>query len=237
MLPRPVAVAIAAVVAAGCRSSTAPGPGPGSGSGSYHGRRIAETCSYLGSDWLERPDREAREEPERVLDLLGVGAGMTVADVGAGTGYFTVRIARRVGATGAVIATDVQPEMVTMLEERVASEQLGNVRVIKGDEHAANLPAACCELVLLVDVYHELSDPAGVMAGVRGALRDGGRLALVEYRGEDPDVPIKPEHKMTLVQIRAELEPMGFAFVESLEPLRDQRIVIFVVQGAGPQNP
>jgi predicted methyltransferase len=221
-------VVIAAVVvsAGGCTSS------PPAGAPNYRGRPIADTCSFRGADWLERPDREAREQPERVLDLLGVTAGMTVADVGAGTGYFTVRIAKRVGPDGAVIATDVQPEMVTMLEDRVAKDQLANVRVVRAGEHAANLPAACCDLVLMVDVYHELADPPGVMAGVRAALRAGGRLALVEYRGEDPDVPIKPEHKMTLARIRDELEPLGFAFVDSLEQLPDQRIVVFIPQDA-----
>ncbi len=193
----------------------------------YEGRRIAGTCSYLGADWLDRPERAQREQPEKVLDLLGITRGMTVADVGAGTGYFTVRLARRVGANGSVLATEVQREMLAMLDARLVREKLDNVRLIPATEHQARLPERCCDLVLLVDVYHELSDPAGIMAGIRRALRDHGRLVLVEYRGEDPKVPIKPEHKMTLAQIRKELEPLGFAFVKSLEDLPDQRIVIF----------
>ena len=219
-------VAIAAVLLVACGSpATTPPPAPGQPS--YLGRPIAAPCSHLGADWLERPEREAREQPERVLDLLRVGAGMVVADVGAGTGYFTVRIARRVGAKGQVLATDIQPEMLRRIDARLSSEGIHNVTLIRAGEHTANLPARCCDLVLLVDVYHELADPPGVMAGVRRALRPRGRLALVEYRGEDRDLPIKPEHKMTLARIREELVPMGFAFETALEELPDQRIVIF----------
>lgn len=235
-----VATALASlVIGYGC----SPGPRPPAGApppardgATYEGRRIADTCSYLGAAWLERPEREAREQPEKVLDLLGVGAGTTVADVGAGTGYFTVRLARRVGADGLVIATDVQPEMLRIIDARVSEQGLTNVQLVRGSSHAAELPARCCDLVLLVDVYHELVDPPAVMAGVRRALRPTGRLALVEYRGEDPDVPVKAEHAMTLATIRHELEPMGFAFVAAFEELPDQRIVVFTRDDA-PRAP
>jgi SAM-dependent methyltransferase len=194
------------------------------GDGTYEGRPIAPTCSYLGADWLDRPDRAEREQPDRVLDALQLDRSSAVADVGAGTGYFTVRLARRVAK---VHATEVQPEMLHLLAERIARERLTNVELHLATPHDAALPASCCALVLLVDVYHELSDPAAVMAGIRRALTERGRLVLVEYRGEDPDVPIRPEHKMTLPQIQRELSRLGFAFVESLEFLPDQRIVIF----------
>ena len=224
------AIALVALLACGSQGAPKPQPqgddpveGP-----RYEGRRIAATCSYLGADWLDRPDREAREQPEKVLDLLRIGSGMTVADVGAGTGYFTVRMARRVGTRGEVLATELQPEMLRLLDANVSREGLRNVRLIRAEEHRANLPERCCDLVLLVDVYHELTDPPGVMAGIRRALREKGRLALVEYRGEDPDVPIKPEHKMTLKKLRAELEPLGFRFVAAHEDLPDQRVVEFV---------
>jgi ubiquinone/menaquinone biosynthesis C-methylase UbiE len=227
----------ALAVATACSSST-PQPSvdkkPGDDRKLYEGRPIAETCSYLGADWLDRADREAREQPERVLDMLAIRPGMTVADVGAGTGFFTVRISKRVGAKGEVIATELQPEMLRLLDHRVSSERITNVRLIRGTEHKSNLPERCCDLVLMVDVYHELSDPPGVMAGVRRALKPNGRLALVEYKGEDPDIPIKPEHKMTLAQIKKELEPLGFAFVESREELPDQRVVIFTRDDAPP---
>jgi len=205
--------------------------------GTYQGRTIAPACSHLGADWLERPDREAREQPERVLDLLNVKRGATVADVGAGTGYFTVRLARRVGPDGRVLATDLQPEMLRRIDARLGAEKLTNVQLIRATAHTAELPERCCDLILLVDVYHELADPPGVMAGIRRALRDAGRLVLVEYRGEDPNVPIKPEHKMTLAQLKRELEPLGFAFVESLEALADQRIVIFTRDDVIPAGP
>jgi SAM-dependent methyltransferase len=192
--------------------------------GTFRGRPIAATCSHLGAGWLERPDREQREQPERVLDALRLDPRDTVADVGAGTGYFTVRLARRVAR---VLATDVQPEMLEMLADRVATLGLTNVELHRATERDAALPAGCCDLVLLVDVYHELSDPPAVMAGVRRALTGRGRLVLVEYRGEDPAVAILPEHKMTLARIQQELGALGFRFVESLEFLPDQRIVIF----------
>jgi len=192
--------------------------------GSYQGRPIAATCSYLGADWLDRPDRAEREQPERVLDALHLEPHSTVADVGAGTGYFTLRLARRVAR---VLATDLQPEMLERLAASAARDHLANISTIHAGEHDAGLPVGCCDLILLVDVYHELSDPPAVMAGLRRALADHGRLVLIEYRGEDPAVPIRAEHKMTLPQITTELGALGFQFVESLEFLPDQRIVIF----------
>jgi SAM-dependent methyltransferase len=218
--------AIVALALVACGTSSKPQPRPTEGT--YEGRRIAQTCSYLGADWLDRPDRAEREQPERVLDLLRVAPGMTVADVGAGTGYFTVRLAHRVAPGGSVYATELQPEMLRLLDARVSKEGVRNVQLVAATEDDAKLPDRCCDLVLLVDVYHELTDPPAVMAGIRRALKPSGRLALVEYRGEDPNVPIKPEHKMTLAQIRKELEALGFAFSVSHEQLPDQRVVEFV---------
>jgi len=179
--------------------------------------------SYLGADWLDRPDRDAREQPDRVLDSLKLTPQMTVADVGAGTGYFTLRLAKRVAH---VIATDVQSQMLERLRARLGGAT--NVELIRAGDHDAALPARCCDLVLMVDVYHELSDPPVIIAGIKRALKPGGRLVLVEYRGEDPAVAIKPEHKMTLAQLKLELGGLGFRFVESNEMLPDQRIVTFV---------
>jgi ubiquinone/menaquinone biosynthesis C-methylase UbiE len=211
---------LALIVLVACGSTAA----PHTDDGTYQGRPIAQTCSYLGADWLDRPDRDAREQPERVLDALHLDAKMTVADVGAGTGYFTVRLAKRVAK---VYATDLQPEMLDLLRTRLARDKLANVELVLATDHDAKLPERSIDLALLVDVYHELADPAGVMAGIRRALKPGGRLVLVEYRGEDPSVPIKPEHKMTLAQIQKELGALGFRFVESFEFLPDQRVVIF----------
>jgi ubiquinone/menaquinone biosynthesis C-methylase UbiE len=222
------ALALALIVAA-CRSN-APQPQPAPGSAAepsartYEGRPIAQTMSYLGADWLDRPDRAEREQPDRVLDALKLAPDSTAADVGAGTGYFTVRLARRVKA---VHATDLQPELLRMLDVRLGKERIANVTLHRATDHDSGLPPGCCDLVMLVDVYHELSDPAGVMVTIRRALKPSGRLVLVEYRGEDPAVAIKPEHKMTLVQIKKELSELGFHFVDSLEMLPDQRVVIF----------
>ena len=232
-------VAVAAIATCG-RSSSSPSPTPTPSPGEaasggrprYEGRPIADLCT--GAAWLDRSGRDAREQPERVLDALKLSAGMTAADVGAGTGYFTVRLARRVGKTGHVYATEISPEMLRLVDARVSREKLPNVQLALATATDAKLPARCCDLVLLVDVYHELSDPPAVMAGLRRALKEAGRLVLVEYRGEDARLAIKPEHKMTLAKIRSELEPMGFAFVESLEFLPDQRIVIFTRDDAVP---
>lgn len=180
--------------------------------------------SYLGADWLDRPDRADREQPDRVLDALKLAPDSVAADVGAGTGYFTIRLAKRVKT---VHATDLQPEMLRMLDARLGKEHVTNVVLHPATDHDSGLPSSCCDLVLLVDVYHELSDPPGVMKTIRRALKPTGRLVLVEYRGEDPAVAIKPEHKMTLAQIKKELGELGFHFVDSLEMLPDQRVVIF----------
>jgi predicted methyltransferase len=201
---------------------------PTEGRGEFEGRPIARACSALGAAWLDRPEREGSEKPEEVLDAIGVTAGMTVADIGAGTGYFTLRLARRVGAHGKVIATDVQPEMVATLQQRAVAAKAANVETRLVSDKDAGLPTGKVDLALLVDVYHELGDPAGTMKQVRASLTPTGRLVLVEYRGEDPAVPIRPEHKMTLAQVRRELEPMGFRFVESMEFLQTQRVIVFV---------
>ena len=204
-------------------------------SGVYRGRVIAAPMSYAGADWLDRPEREETEQPDAVIDALHVAPGSTVADIGSGTGYFTVRLARRVGPRGRVIATDLQPEMLTILGRHVRDAGLTNVTPVVCTERDAKLPQASLDLALMVDVYHELARPAETLAQVRRALKKDGRLALVEYRGEDPAVAIKAEHKMTLAQVRAEVEGLAvendgggaFRFVTSFEPLRDQRVIVF----------
>lgn len=191
----------------------------------YMGRTIAQPMSYSGADWLDRSDREAREQPEHVLDVLGLRPGMVVADVGAGTGYFSIRIVRRVAPGGRVLATDLQQQMLDMLREKAGPNPL--IETIRTTPRDAKLPRGAVDLVLMVDVYHELPWPAETMAQVREALRPDGRVALVEYRAEDPEVAIKPEHKMTLEQITTELAAAGFRFERSDESLPEQRIVLF----------
>jgi ubiquinone/menaquinone biosynthesis C-methylase UbiE len=196
-------------------------------SGSYMGRQIAEVMSWQGVEWLFRETRVEEEQPEAMLDALKIPPGATVADVGAGAGYHSIRLARRVGPEGTVLATDVQPEMLEMLKQRARAEGVTNIKPLLCSQRDTKLPDGKVDLILMVDVYHECSDPETTLQGLRRALRPGGRLVLVEFRGEDPEVPIKPEHKMTLKQVRREVEPQGFTFRTSLEFLPWQHVIIF----------
>ena len=196
--------------------------------GFYKGRRIADVMSYLGAEWLIRDTREKEENPEAMLDALKIPRGATVADVGAGVGYTSVRLARRVGPEGTVYATDLQSEMLQMLRTNARNAGLDKViKHLRATPADTMLPDGKVDLILMVDVYHECPNPETTLKGLRKALRPGGRLVLVEFRGEDPEVPIKEEHKMTLEQARLEVEPQGFAFKESLEFLPWQHIIIF----------
>jgi len=195
--------------------------------GYYMGRQIADVMSFQGADWLFRDSREQEEQPERMLEALKIPTGATVADVGAGAGYTSMRLSRRVGPEGTVLATDVQPEMLAMLADNMKAAGIKNVRPIRSTQTDTKLPEGKVDLALLVDVYHEASQPEALLKGLYKALTPGGRLVLVEFRGEDEDVPIKPEHKMTLKQVRREVEPQGFQFKESLEFLPWQHIIIF----------
>ena len=191
------------------------------------GRRYAQVMGAGGADWLVRPERESEEHPDRALDALRLVPGSTVADIGAGVGYFTWRMADRVGPTGIVYAEDIQPEMIQMLKENIARRKLTNVRPVLGGYDDPKLPANAVDLILLVDVYHEFSEPVKMVDAMRTSLKSNGRLVLLEYRGEDPRVPIRPEHKMTLQQVRAEIEPQGFRFDQSIETLPWQHIIVF----------
>lgn len=190
-------------------------------------RRIAPAMSYVHADWLTRPEREREEQPDRVIDSLRIPRGSTVIDLGAGVGYFSWRLAKRVGPQGKVIAVDIQPEMLDMLEENMSERGISNVEGVLGTESDPRLPEGVAELALLVDVYHELADPIATMGHVRRALKPGGRLVVVEYRKEEPWIPIHPLHKMTVAEVRREIEPTGFEFVELLEFLPSQHIIVF----------
>jgi len=190
-------------------------------------RTPAPTMSAEGADWLVRPEREREERPEQVIRALKIPAGATVADIGAGVGYFSWRLAREVGPRGVVYAEDIQPAMLSMLDANLRARHLRNVREVLGTVDDPHLPAASCDLILLVDVYHELAHPERMLARFKTALRPHGRLVLVEYRGEDPKVPIQPLHKMTVAQVRRELEPAGFHLQQELEFLPWQHILIF----------
>lgn len=194
-------------------------------------RRIAPVMSYQHADWLVRPERQAEEQPDRLIRALKIPRGATVVDLGAGVGYFTWRLAKRVGPTGTVIATDIQPEMIELLRSNLRERGIRNVQTVLARQDDAGLPESAADLVLLVDVYHELSQPLRTMRAVRRSLKPRGRLVLVEYRKEDPSIPIHPLHKMTVEQVRAEVEPAGFAFVELLNFLPSQHVVVFTPDG------
>lgn len=191
------------------------------------GRHFASVMGVQGAEWLERPERETEEAPARALDLIGIGPGQTVADVGAGTGYYTVRIAARVGPTGRVYANDIQPLMLMSLERRLAREHIANVKTVLGAVDDPRLPEGQIDLALLVDVYHELSEPQRMLQHLRTALKPDGRLVLLEYRKEDPDVPIHPDHKMSVADARLEVEAEGFRLSKVNEDLPRQHILTF----------
>ena len=214
-------VAAAGIVLA--QTVAAPGVHPVSG------RRFAAVMGWQGAEWLERSEREAEEEPEKALDALGPLDGLTVADVGAGSGYFAVRLASRVGPKGRVYANDLQPEMLKMLGARLARERIANVTLVQGAVDDPKLPASSLDLVLMVDVYHEFSEPQKMLRGVRAALKPNGRLVLLEYRKEDPDVPIRFEHKMSIAEAKLELEAEGFKLSNVDTRLPRQHILIFAV--------
>lgn len=194
----------------------------------FEGREIAPTMGYEGAAWLTRPERDAEEDATRLHEALAVAPGQTACDVGAGSGYHTLRLARAVGPRGRVLAVDLQPQMLAMLHERVAAAGLRNVETITATESDPRLPEGACDLILLVDVYHELAWPEPMLAAFRRALAPAGRLALVEFRAEDPNVPIKRLHKLGKAQIDRELLPRGFRRVEGFDGLPWQHLVVFV---------
>lgn len=192
------------------------------------GRRIAGVMGMGGAEWLERSERELEEAPDTALDALDITEGMTVADIGAGVGYFTERLARRVGPSGKVYANDIQVGMLNRLRENMRQQKIGNVTPVLGTATDPRLPAAAMDLVLLVDVYHEFSHPQEMLRKIRQSLMPDGRLVLLEYKKEDPSVPIRPEHKMSVQEVRMELEPEGFRLERAISDLLPrQHILIF----------
>jgi len=180
-----------------------------------------------GAPWLDRSEREMEEAPDKALDAIDLRPGMTVADIGAGTGYFSLRIARRIGPSGKVYANDIQPEMLEKLRANAQREKLANIETVLGSEADPKLPAGKIDLVLLVDVYHEFSRPQEMLQHIRAALKPEGRLILLEYRKEDPAVPIRPEHKMSVPEVKAEIEPEGYKLDKVIETLPRQHILVF----------
>jgi ubiquinone/menaquinone biosynthesis C-methylase UbiE len=191
------------------------------------GRQTAPVMSAAGSPWLDRPERESEEQPDKALEAIGIRRGMVVADVGAGIGYMSFKMAKLVGAPGRVYANDLQPEMLEQLRARAQHDKITNVETVLGTDTDPKLPAGVMDLVLLVDVYHEFSQPQAMLRKIRESLKPDGRLVLLEYRKEDPKIPIRPEHKMSVAEVKAELEPEGFQFDQVIEVLPRQHILIF----------
>jgi SAM-dependent methyltransferase len=192
-------------------------------------RQPAPTMGVEGAPWLVRPERIDEENPDRMLSSLGIKRGSVVADIGAGVGYHAWRLADIVGPTGKVIAEDIQPGMIELLKKNIADRKLKNVDIVLGTQTDPKLPDNSVDLVLMVDVYHEFSDPVAMMTHIRNALKHDGRVVLVEFRKEDPSVPIQPLHKMSVEGVRSELEPLGFKFQRTLEFLPWQHIIFFTL--------
>lgn len=193
----------------------------------YMGRVIAPTMTFHGASWLIRPEREQEEAPSQVLEQLQLKPGMTVVDFGCGNGFYSLPMAKLVSPNGKVLGVDIQPEMLQMLKERAAVSGIDNVEPILSTEKETKLPENSVDLLILVDVYHEFSFPKQMLSGIRKCLKDDGVVALLEYRAEDPTVPIKPLHKMSKKQIMKEYEANGFKLVREFDGLPWQHLMFF----------
>lgn len=198
------------------------------------GRIFAPVMGWQAADWLERPERLDEEQPDRALPVLKIAKGSIVADVGAGSGYWTMRLSEAVGPTGKVFATDLQPQMLEILSGRLKQKGITNVTLVQGAVDHPRLPPSSVDLELMVDVYHELSQPQAMLRGLRDALKPGGRLVLLEYKKEDPSIPIRFEHKMSVAEAKLEVEHEGFTLSSVDESLPWQHILIFTKRESQP---
>jgi ubiquinone/menaquinone biosynthesis C-methylase UbiE len=234
-MPRRLILAVAVLAFCGlslghARAQNDPIPPP---LATYRGREIAQTMHYLGAPWLTRESREREEDCTTLLKALRIQPGDVVCDMGSGNGFYSLRIAPLVGDRGKVIAVDIQREMLEMLKEQAAAERVTNIETIHGTVIDPKLPPESIDLMLMVDVYHEFSHPEQMLAAIRNSLKPSGRIALVEFRAEDPDVPIKPLHKMSKEQIMKEFPPNGFTLVEEFDKLPWQHLMFFQRDDAG----
>jgi ubiquinone/menaquinone biosynthesis C-methylase UbiE len=213
------------LVAFACQAqSNAPGVHPVSG------RRFAQVMGPGGADWLVRPERIEEEEPDKALDAIGLEPGQTVADLGAGVGYMTWRMAKRVGPQGTVYGQDIQPYMLEQLQKNMRERGITNVKTVLGGLTDTKLPAASLDLLLMVDVYHEMQNPQVFLQKLRPVFKPGGRLVLVEFRKEDPNVPILAVHKMSVAEVKLELEAEGFVLDKVIGVLPWQHIIVLRVK-------
>ena len=193
----------------------------------YMGREISQVMGHQGAEWLERPEREHEEMPNLLVELLKLKEGDVVADIGIGTGYIARRISPKIGETGTIYGVDIQQEMLDLLAEKMAAAGITNVKGVLGTITDPKLPPESVDLVIMVDVYHEFSHPYEMMQNICRALKTGGRVAFIEYRAEDPHVPIKRLHKMSELQVIKEATPHPLSWVETLKDLPWQHVIIF----------
>lgn len=230
-----LAVAVTLLVGAPSHAAESPtesryqqGPASPDGIGRFYlGREIAFVMGHQGAPWLERPERQEEERPDLLHSLLRLEPGMAVADIGAGTGYHSWRMAQKVGARGKVYAVDIQPEMLTLLASNMTARGVSNVVGVLGTITDPKLPPNSLDLALLVDVYHEFDHPYEMLTALRDALKLEGRIAFVEFRGEQESVPIKRLHKMSEAQVRKEAEAIGLEWIETRRELPWQHLVLF----------
>lgn len=195
----------------------------------YEGREIAHMMGAGGIDWLNRTERDEEENVTIAIDSMELKPGMVVADIGAGSGYYSFRIARKL-SRGKVYAVEVQDEMIDALKNEKQKLQDSIVEVVKGDTASINLPDNSVALAIMVDVYHELEYPYEILQSIKKALKPGGKILLVEYRGEDPSIPIKPLHKMTVTQVNKEMSANGFTLYHKGDFLPIQHFLMYEIE-------
>lgn len=193
----------------------------------YLGREIAWVMGYQGAEWLDRPERIKEEGTDKLLKALPLKPGMAVADLGAGSGYYTFPIAEKVGPKGKVYAVDIQKEMLDLIKRRMKTRGVSNIEPVRGTITDPKLPEGQVDLILMVDVYHEFSHPYEMTAALVKALKSGGLLVFVEFRMEDPAVPIKLVHKMSQKQVIKEMRPHPVRYVKTLDMLPWQHVMLF----------
>ena len=195
----------------------------------YMGREIARVMSFHGAPWLERPEREEEEKLSKLIELLNIKPGMNIADIGAGSGRISVLLAKETGKHGIVYAVDIQKEMITLIEKKMKSQNITNIKPVLCTEKSPKLETNSVDLAIFVDVYHELEFPYEVLLELSKVIKAGGRIALVEYRLEDPKIPIKTIHKMSEKQAKRELElkELGFKWIKTHDELPRQHVLVF----------
>ncbi len=193
----------------------------------YMGRELAQTMHYTGAPWLIRESRQREEDCQKMLENLGVKPGMTICDMGCGNGFYSLKMAEMVGEEGKILAVDIQPEMLRLLKARAEEQGLENIELILGDIDNPKLPPGEVDLILCVDVYHEFSHPVEMLAGMRKSLKPDGKIVLLEFRMEDPNVPIKLLHKMSKKQMLLEYEANGFQLAKEFDGLPWQHMMFF----------